>query len=90
MRHFTEIISCFTTSPSNFETTLEFGLPKESYVKLSIYNIIAQEIKILIDEVMNAGKYKINFDADKFSSGVYFYVLRTNDRILKRKMVLIK
>ncbi|CUU08293.1 Por secretion system C-terminal sorting domain-containing protein [Candidatus Kryptobacter tengchongensis] len=77
-------------NPFNSATTLEFGLPKESYVKLSIYNIIGQEIKILIDEVMNAGKYKINFDADKFSSGVYFYVLKTNDRILKRKMVLIK
>ena len=77
-------------NPFNPVTTIEFGLPEESRVKLSVYNIIGQEVKILIDGELKAGRYKVNFDAGELSSGIYFYMLKANDRIFKRKMVLIK
>ena len=77
-------------NPFNPVTTIEFGLPEESQVKLSVYNIIGQEIKVLLNGELKAGRYKVNFDAGELSSGIYFYMLKANDRIFKRKMVLIK
>ena len=60
-------------NPFNPVTTIEYSLPSESNVRISIYNSVGQEIAKLISSVQQQGIYKIVWDAGRFASGVYFY-----------------
>jgi hypothetical protein len=77
-------------NPFNPSTTINFTLTQESNVKLSIYNLLGQKVASLIDGNMIAGQYSVEFDASKFSSGVYFYRLETGSFISLKKMLLLK
>ena len=78
-------------NPFNPSTTIEYSLPKESNVTISIYNSLGQLVKTLVNnEVKAPGNYRYSFDASKLSSGVYFYQLRTNNFIKTNKMLLLK
>lgn len=77
-------------NPFNPTTTIKFSLPSSEHVKLTIYNLLGQEEKVLVDEVINAGDYSIQFNAVNFISGTYFYQLITGQYIQTRKMVLVK
>jgi hypothetical protein len=59
-------------------------------VQLAIYNIQGELIKSLVNEHQAAGSYAIDFNADKFTSGIYFYKLTANDFIQIKKMLLMK
>ncbi len=88
-------IEVFTLSnvypnPFNPITTIEFYIPKSSYVTLKIYDIVGNEIATLVNEEKRAGNYKINFNAKELSAGVYFYRLQTGEFVETKKMVLIK
>ena len=60
-------------NPFNPVTTIEYSLPSESNVRLSIYNSVGQEIAKLVSSLQQQGTYKIVWDASRFASGVYFY-----------------
>ena len=82
-------------NPFNPTTTIEFGLPRADNVVLKIYDILGREVKTLINEYMQPGRYKVVWDGkDAFgrsvSSGVYFYVLKAGTFIKSRKMLLVK
>lgn len=77
-------------NPFNPSTTIRFSLPRSSNVTLSIYNIYGQKVVSLIDEIKPVGEYSIEFDASRFSSGVYLYSLRAGDFSENRKMTFIK
>jgi len=77
-------------NPFNPTTQIQFALPKESFVKLSVYNVIGQEIQVLVNKNMSAGNYKVNFDASKLNSGMYLYRIETADYTSVRKMLLVK
>jgi hypothetical protein len=77
-------------NPFNPTTQIQFALPKESFVKLSVYNVIGQEIQVLVNRNMSAGNYKINFDASKLNSGMYLYRIEAKDYTSVRKMLLVK
>ena len=77
-------------NPFNPSTKISFALPEAGNVKLSIYNILGQEIRRLVDEYTNSGNYTINFDASELNSGMYVYKLEVNGFTQTRKMVLIK
>lgn len=77
-------------NPFNPSTTINFSIPKQTNVSLKVYDALGKEIAELVNEEMSTGSYKINFDASKFSSGIYFYTLRTNEFFNTRKMILIK
>ncbi|RQW02925.1 DUF4397 domain-containing protein [candidate division KSB1 bacterium] len=77
-------------NPFNPTTTIEFALPIDSQVKLTIFDILGREVVTLVDEKMQAGLYNVNFDAARYASGVYFYRLKAGDRIFQKKMMLIK
>jgi hypothetical protein len=58
---------------------------------LKIYNVLGQQVGVLLDEVKPAGSYKVTFDASTLSSGVYFYRLSTGAGLSEsKKMVLLK
>lgn len=77
-------------NPFNPSTTIKFDIAKGSNVKITIYDILGKEVKILVNENLKAGKYQINFDASSISSGTYFYRVDAGDYSEIKKMVLLK
>ncbi len=77
-------------NPFNPTTKILFDIPKESNVKLVIYNILGSEVKVLLNENVSAGKYEAAFDASNLPSGTYFYRLETGNYVQTKKMILIK
>ena len=77
-------------NPFNPVTNIEFSLKTTSYVKLSVLDMLGKEIKILTSGKLNAGNYKVEFDASGLSSGVYYYRLSSDNFTDTKKMILIK
>ncbi len=77
-------------NPFNPSTKIKFELPLNNQVLLKIYNINGQEVETLISQSLNAGVYEVDFDGSKYSSGVYFYTLYTNDFKETKRMILLK
>ena len=77
-------------NPFNPTTTIEYYVPVDTKVTLKILDILGREVTTLVNEEVTAGKHKVIFDASSLSSGIYIYQLRTNDKIITRKMMLLK
>jgi len=77
-------------NPFNPATNIEFDIPKSSYVKLNVYDILGKEITVLVDEFVRAGRYKVTLNAEKFTTGIYIYKLATENFIQTKKMILLK
>ncbi len=77
-------------NPFNPTTTFKYGIPKESKVHLSIYNINGHLIQTLINEKQESGYYSIQWDASQFSSGVYIYQIQADGFSAVKKCILIK
>ena len=78
--------------PNHFNpsTKISFSIPNSEYVTLKVYDVLGKEIATLVNEQLDAGSYFYNFDASKLTSGVYFYILRTNNFCEEKKMILAK
>ena len=77
-------------NPFNPTTKIEYSLPSKEYVILKIYDIMGNEISVLVNEQKEAGKYQTNFDASALTSGVYIYSLQAGNFYQSHKMLLIK
>jgi len=77
-------------NPFNPSTTIRFEVPKNSRIKLTIYNMLGEAVKVLSDAIFEEGVYEKTFDAKDLASGVYIYELKTDDVLLRQKMVLQK
>ncbi len=77
-------------NPFNPITNIDFRIPKSGFVKLTVYNILGKEIQNLIDENLNAGYYKVDFNGNNLPSGAYFYRIEANEFAQIRKMTLLK
>ena len=77
-------------NPFNPTTIISFNLPRESKIKLLIYDLKGALIRELANEYLKSGEYEYTFDASTYSSGLYFYQLITDEAILSKKMLLIK
>lgn len=77
-------------NPFNPITTINYSVPKPSYVTIKVYNALGKEIMILVDEDKSIGNYSINFNATYLSSGIYFYQMKTAEFIETKKMLLLK
>jgi cytochrome c peroxidase len=82
-------------NPFNLETTISFSLSKRSYVDLSIYNILGEKVKTLVNGNLDAGNHTITWDGKNESgsvvaSGIYFYKLNAGDNVTIKKMSLLK
>lgn len=77
-------------NPFNPTTDISYGIKSESHVKLTIYNMLGEEVVTLVDEQQQAGKYSIKFDAKNLSSGTYFYRISAGNFIDSKKMLLLK
>ncbi len=77
-------------NPFNPSTTITYSIPREGMVTIKIYNILGQEIQTLVNQNKTPGIYKVNFNANNLSSGVYFYSLRVGEVNQVKKMLLLK
>ncbi len=82
-------------NPFNPVTTIAYSLPEESQISILIYNIKGQKVKTLATGTQPAGDYNVTWDGKDESgkdvtSGIYFYKLRTDNKELTRKMLLLK
>lgn len=82
-------------NPFNPETTIQYTIPQDSKVTINIYNMLGQQIRNLVETHQRAGNFQITWDGRNdagiaVSSGIYFYVLQTDDARMLRKMTLLK
>ena len=77
-------------NPFNPNTTISWQSPESSWQTLKVYDILGNEVTTLVDEYRNAGKYEVNFNANKLSSGIYFYCLRLGTLSETKSMILLK
>jgi hypothetical protein len=77
-------------NPFNPATTIDFSILKDGWVSLSIFNVVGQEVATLVNQQMDAGKHIVSFNADKLTSGVYFYKLQAGTFTSIKKMMLLK
>jgi hypothetical protein len=77
-------------NPFNPKTFINYQLPITNKVDLSIYNLLGQKVVTLVSKKQKAGPHQVEWDASRFASGVYFYILRAGDYRDVKKMVLLK
>jgi len=77
-------------NPFNPTTTISYNITEPSIVKLTIYNLLGQEIKTLVNEFKEAGVHTVNFNASELNSGLYIYKLQAGTFTQTRKMTLLK
>jgi plastocyanin len=77
-------------NPFNPSTRISYAIPRASFVNLKVYDIIGNEIAVLVNEEKQAGNYQIDFDATELTGGVYFYQLLTGSFVETKKMILTK
>jgi hypothetical protein len=82
-------------NPFNPETMIEYRIPKASFVKLMIYNIVGQNIATLVDMKQSMGVYSVKWDGKddagrRVSSGVYFYRLEADGFVKVKKLAYLR
>ena len=77
-------------NPFNPIANIDYVVPSESHLSVRIYDIIGNEVDVLVDDVQLAGHYKIQWNAEQFSSGVYFIRFELLGQSKVQKMVLMK
>jgi hypothetical protein len=77
-------------NPFNPITIIQYQLPKESFVRLAIYNVVGQELRILVSQTEQPGYKSVQFDASSLPSGIYFYRITAGTFTDVKKMLLMK
>lgn len=77
-------------NPFNPSTTISFTISKSSYVRLTVYDALGREVKILVDGELFPGAHTVEFDGSAQASGVYFYRLQADGFSLTKKMLLVR
>lgn len=77
-------------NPFNPLTTIKYQLPKNSFITLTVYDVLGRMVAELVNKQQNAGFYEVKFDASALASGVYIYSIRTENFNAVKKLMLIK
>jgi len=78
-------------NPFNPSSTIQFGLPEASSVRLEVFNLLGQKVNTLVTgDIMQAGWHSVQFDAGNLASGVYIYRIEAGNFVQTKRMLLIK
>ena len=77
-------------NPFNPITTIRFSLPKETRLKINLYNLLGEIIKTITEGIYQAGYYNISFNASNLPSGTYVYRIESDNFIESKRMMLLK
>jgi flagellar hook assembly protein FlgD len=82
-------------NPFNPQTVIQYALPHDCQVQVTIYNILGQKVRTLVNEYQKAGYKRVEWDSkseqgEEVASGIYFYRIQAGEFGQVKKMVLIK
>jgi len=77
-------------NPFNPTTTLKYDVAKQTFVKITIFDILGKEVEKLVNQNMTPGRYEVMWNASNFASGTYFYKFETDYFTDIKKMILVK
>jgi len=77
-------------NPFNPTTTIGYQLPVTGYLTIKAYDLLGREVATVFEGVKAAGNYSVSFDASDLASGIYLYILKTNDFTQSKKMILLR
>jgi len=77
-------------NPFNPITTIHYSLPTKSFVTLKIFDVLGKKIVVLVNGNQQANEYRIKWDATNHTTGIYYYVLQSGNKIKIGKMLLLK
>jgi hypothetical protein len=77
-------------NPFNPSTKISYKIKKEGNVSLTVFNLVGQEVSVLVNEKQSAGNYEVEFDASELTSGVYLYKLQINGFTSVKRMTVLK
>ncbi len=77
-------------NPFNPSTNIKYSIPEAGNVKLAVYNLVGEEVAVLVNGDYEAGQYDVTFDASDLPSGIYLYKLQSNNSVQTKKMMLLK
>ena len=82
-------------NPFNPQTQIVYALPRECHVKVTIFNLLGQRVKVLVDKYQKAGFKRVYWDGKdergvEVASGIYFYKIQAGDFVQSKKMVILK
>jgi len=82
-------------NPFNPTTEISFGLPSDGNVSVEVYDIMGRRVRTLVNDYRPAGLYVVTWDGSndngtKVASGVYLYKLASGDKVITKKMVMLK
>ena len=77
-------------NPFNPETNIKFSIPKMNKVLINIYDMRGNKVHELVNDIYQAGIYNIKFNAGDYASGVYIYQLQAGEKVITKKMMLVK
>ena len=77
-------------NPFNPVTNIKFDIIKSNNVKVIVFDMLGKEVVVLLNEVLQPGSYKVDFDGSRLSSGIYYFKIVTNDFTDIKKMTLLK
>ncbi|HXG37837.1 MAG TPA: T9SS type A sorting domain-containing protein [Bacteroidota bacterium] len=77
-------------NPFNPNTTVQFALPSSSSVSLKVFDSIGREVATILDDRLSAGRYKVEWNAQPFASGTYFYRLQAGSFVETKKLVVLR
>ena len=91
------IVALFQNIPNPFneQTNIHFELSRDEWFNLTVYNMVGQKVRVLVDERRKAGHYSVSWDAkdedgNQVGNGIYFYQISTNKTRSTRKALLLK
>jgi hypothetical protein len=77
-------------NPFNPTTNIEYALPRESRVRLAVYNLLGQQVASLVDGVKSAGYHSVRFDASQLPGGMYLYRVEADGFVQAKKLMLVR
>ncbi|NQV36400.1 MAG: T9SS type A sorting domain-containing protein [Candidatus Marinimicrobia bacterium] len=77
-------------NPFNPNTTIRYELQEQTFVRLSVFDLLGHEVVLLVNEVQIPATKEVQFDASALASGMYFYRLTVDSKQITKKLVVLK
>lgn len=77
-------------NPFNPTTNINFDIIRNGNVRIIVYDLLGREVETLVNQDMSPGRYKLDFNAVNYASGMYIYKIVTHDFVDVKKMLIIK
>ena len=77
-------------NPFNPSTNINFSVPKQTHIKINLYNMLGEFLQTITEGLYEAGYYQTEFSAKNLPSGIYIYRMENGESLQSKKMILIR